>query len=402
LTATDAPSTTTTGTESTATGDESEPSGPATTSEPTTPDSGDAPEPTETGDASEPSSTDSGDAPEPTETGTSDNGSPTETDGESASETSDEPTSGTEESASDTEEPASGTDEESAAEPASDSEEQSASEPATTTGDEPAAEEIQRRHARSFMVRRQDNTTSTDASDVSDSSSEDDEYTFDDDSDYVESFDNDVATAADLADDATGDYSDDPDNAAFTENTNKALQLASVQDSPKDANYTQLIDMSKTLAVIPSVNGNLYAATYSEALIQTNANLFGHYNGEIFGDDSGRFLHFHPDEMKVYSASRLRLSDDDSIPKTADFITLTLQQLDDSGNQEVYFAADTYGNLYNIVMCNFANSAVSKLFVVDGQKGLDALVENENVKYTVTGAPVQECYPLALIDAPSS
>lgn len=398
-TATNVPSTKTTGTKPTATDDSSEPSNTTTTDGPTATDSGDAPEPTETGDASEPSTTDSGDAPEPTETGTSDDGTPTKTDGESAPEATDEPTSGNGESTT-------GTEEESTKEPTSESDE-----PATTSNDESAGEELQRRHARSFMIRRQDNTTSTDstngtdasaASDDSDSSSDDEKYIFDDDSNYVESFDNDVATDADLADDATGDYSEDPDNTAFTENTNKALQLASVSDSPDDANYTQLIDISKTLAVIPSDNGNLYAATYSEALLQANANLFGHYDNSIFGDDSGRYLHFHPDEMKVYGASRLRLSDEDSIPKTADFITLTLQQLDDSSDQEVYFAADTYGNLYNIVMCNFANSAVSKLFVVSGQSGLDALVDNENIKYTVTGAPVQECYPLALIDAPAS
>lgn len=394
-TATDVPSTTTTGTKPTATDDSFEPSNTATTDGPTATDSGDVPDPTETGDAPEPSTTDSGDAPEPTETGTSDDGTPTETDGESAPET-------TEESTSSTEEPTSGTEEESTKEPTSESDG-----PAATSDEGSTDEELQRRHARSFMIRRQDNTTSTVSttsatdSDASDSS-DDVKYIFDDDSNYVESFDNDVATDADLADDATGDYSEDPDNTAFLENTNKALQLASAPDLPDDANYTQLIDISKTLAVIPSANGNLYAATYSEALLQTNANLFGHYDNSIFGDDSGRYLHFHPDEMKVYGASRLRLSDEDSIPKTADFITLTLQQLDDSGDQEVYFAGDTYGNLHNIVMCNFANSAVSKLFVVSGQSGLDALVDNENVKYTVTGAPVQECYPLALVDAPAS
>ncbi|KAI4850551.1 hypothetical protein E4T44_02677 [Aureobasidium sp. EXF-8845] len=396
-TATDAPSTTTTVPEPTATDDGSEPSDSATTAESTATDSGDAPEPTETGEASEPSPTDSGDAPEPTETGTSNDGTPTDTDGESAPE----PTSGTEE-------PASNTEEESAKEPASDSDEPNTNKPATISDEKASTEQLQRRHARSFMIRRQENTTATvtsdtsGASDPSDSSNDDENYVFDDDSNYVESFDNDVATDAELADDASGDYSDDPDNAAFIENTNKALQLASVSDSPTDANYTSLIDISKTLAVVPSANGNLYAATYSEELVQTNSILFGNYNGEVFGDDSGRLLHFHPDEMAVYKASRLRLSDEYSIPKTADFITLTLQQLDDASEQSVYFAADTYGNLYSIVMCNFANSAVSKLFVVDGQDGLDALVNNENVKFTITGAPVQECYPLALIDAPSS
>jgi hypothetical protein len=247
------------------------------------------------------------------------------------------------------------------------------------------------------LTRRQDNTTSVDDSATDD---DDENYVFDDENNYVEDFDNDVATAADLADDAIGDYSEDPDNTAFLENTAKALELASTLDAPTDANYTQLINVQKTLIVVPSTNGNLYAATYSEELIQTNGALFGNYDNAIFGDDSGRILHFHPDEMKVYGASRLRLSDEDSIPKTADFITMTLEDVEDNGS--AYFAADTYGNLYNIVMCNFANNAVSKLFVVNGQDGLDALTSNPNVRFTVTGAPVQDCYPLALIDAPAA
>ncbi|CAD0018200.1 unnamed protein product [Aureobasidium pullulans] len=343
--------------ESSATSDASEPtatsdeSGPTATDEPTTTDGADTPVET---DSPEPTTTDGAETSEAT-----DDAAPSPTDVETTSAPTEAPTPDTNESASD--------------------------------------ESLQRRHARSFLTRRQDNTTSVDDSATDD---DDDNYVFDDENNYVEDFDNDVATAADLADDAIGDYSEDPDNTAFLENTAKALELASTPDAPTDANYTQLINVQKTLIVVPSTNGNLYAATYSEQLIQTNGALFGNYDNAIFGDDSGRILHFHPDEMKVYGASRLRLSDEDSIPKTADFITMTLEDVEDNGS--AYFAADTYGNLYNIVMCNFANDAVSKLFVVDGQDGLDALTSNPNVKFTVTGAPVQDCYPLALIDAPAA
>ncbi|THV78397.1 hypothetical protein D6D29_07698 [Aureobasidium pullulans] len=345
---TDEPSATSNASEPTATSDESEPTA---TDEPTITDGADTPVET---DSPEPATTDGAETPEAT-----DDASPSPTDDETTSTPTEAPSPNTDESASD--------------------------------------ESLQRRHARSFLTRRQDNTTSVDDSATDD---DDENYVFDDENNYVEDFDNDVATAADLADDAIGDYSEDPDNTAFLENTAKALELASTPDAPTDANYTQLINVQKTLIVVPSTNGNLYAATYSEELIQTNGALFGNYDNAIFGDDSGRILHFHPDEMKVYGASRLRLSDEDSIPKTADFITMTLEDVEDNGS--AYFAADTYGNLYNIVMCNFANDAVSKLFVVNGQDGLDALTSNPNVKFTVTGAPVQDCYPLALIDAPAA
>ncbi|CAD0026780.1 unnamed protein product [Aureobasidium pullulans] len=295
--------------ESSATSDASEPtatsdeSGPTATDEPTITDGADTPVET---DSPEPTTTDGAETPEAT-----DDASPSPTDDETTSAPTEAPSPNTDESASD--------------------------------------ESLQRRHARSFLTRRQDNTTSVDDSATDD---DDENYVFDDENNYVEDFDND------------------------------------------------LINVQKTLIVVPSTNGNLYAATYSEELIQTNGALFGNYDNAIFGDDSGRILHFHPDEMKVYGASRLRLSDEDSIPKTADFITMILEDVEDNGS--AYFAADTYGNLYNIVMCNFANDAVSKLFVVNGQDGLDALTSNPNVKFTVTGAPVQDCYPLALIDAPAA
>ncbi|KAI5195238.1 hypothetical protein AUEXF2481DRAFT_34077 [Aureobasidium subglaciale EXF-2481] len=359
-----------TGTQPTTT-DDSEPSEPTNTEDPTATDGTDQEDPTETGEPSDPSATGSEDGPEPTETNAPEDETPTGTDSASTPDATEEPI--TEDSEPDNDKSASSADEQS------------------------GAEQLQRRHARSFLARRQDSTTSADDSENNDDSGSDQLYTLDDDENYTETFDNDVATEEELSDDAIGDYSEDPDNTAFLENTNKALALASVSESPTDANYTTLVDIQKTLAIVPSANGNLYIATYSEELVQSQTLLFGNYDDAVFGDDSGRLLHFHPDEMKVYGASRLRLSDDTGIPKSADFMTLVLQEVEN--NQSVYFGFDTTGNSYNIVMCNFVNDAVSKLFVVNGEEGLNALTSNANIKYTVTGGPVQDCYALALVNA---
>ncbi|KAI5241446.1 hypothetical protein E4T43_05463 [Aureobasidium subglaciale] len=359
-----------TGTQPTTT-DDFEPSEPTNTEDPTATDGTDPEDPTETGEPSDPSATGSEDGSEPTGTNAPEDETPTGTDGASTPDATEEPT--TEESGPDNDESASSADEQ--------------------TG----AEQLQRRHARSFLARRQDSTTSADDSENNDDSGSDQLYTLDDDENYTETFDNDVATEEELSDDAIGDYTEDPDNAAFLENTNKALALASVSDSPTDANYTTLVDVQKTLAIVPGANGNLYVATYSEELVQSQTLLFGNYDDAVFGDDSGRLLHFHPDEMKVYGASRLRLSDETGIPKSADFLTLVLQEVEN--NQSIYFGFDTTGKSYSIVMCNFINDAVSKLFVVNGEEGLNALTSNANIKYTVTGGPVQDCYALALVNA---
>jgi hypothetical protein len=121
---------------------------------------------------------------------------------------------------------ATGTEEASAVEPTPKSDEQSTSEPVTTFSEDPAAEGLQRRRARSFMIRRQDNTTSTNDTDASNPSSDDEKYIVDEVDNYIESFDNDVARDADVADDAISGYSEDLDNTAWAENTTTP-QLAS-------------------------------------------------------------------------------------------------------------------------------------------------------------------------------
>lgn len=57
----------------------------------------------------------------------------------------------------------------------------------------------------------------------------------------------------------------------------------------------------------------------------------------------------------------------------------------------LYMPADSGLNIFNPVICNYANGAPSKIFVANGQSGLDSLQTNFNTEFTITGAPVSNC-----------
>ena len=95
--------------------------------------------------------------------------------------------------------------------------------------------------------------------------------------------------------------------------------------------------------------------------------------------------------MAAFNVSRIRLSTQDQVPKTADIITLVPIDYDGSGSAaEVYMAVDTKGNYFYPVVCDIQDQP-SKLFLVaDAAAGLQELMAEE-LRYIVTGGIVQEC-----------
>lgn len=189
---------------------------------------------------------------------------------------------------------------------------------------------------------------------------------------------------------------DSPDD--YDDEQATALSFSQDEQNEDGITFTTLVDVQQNFQLVPGEDGNLYAGQYSAGSSSGSA-LFAQYDNIVFGDDSQRVLHFYPDEMAVYNVSRIRLSSDVVIPKTADAITLSPIDYDqaDSSNPTTYFAVTTKQDVYSLVLCNFNNGADSKVFIVNDQSGLDALKNNGNIVYTVTGAPVQDCYPLAMV-----
>lgn len=101
----------------------------------------------------------------------------------------------------------------------------------------------------------------------------------------------------------------------------------------------------------------------------------------------------------VYNASRVRLSYEDQISKTADVFTIPLIHYDSSSpsNPNVYFAVDSKSNIYNPVLCDPINGADSKVFIVKDESWIDALTKNINMTCIVAGVLVTQYYGLAMV-----
>ncbi|KAJ8604626.1 hypothetical protein MRB53_041724 [Persea americana] len=131
-----------------------------------------------------------------------------------------------------------------------------------------------------------------------------------------------------------------------------------------------LVEYHNVFVMAAGANGNLYATPPSNAN-GNDAVVFATIDGVVIGDDQERYLHYYPDVMAAYNVSRLRLASEDATPKTSQNIDLVPTPLDpdDSSSPLVYVAVDTLDNAYNMVLCDFANGASSKIFIVNGRRG---------------------------------
>ncbi|KAH0262196.1 hypothetical protein KCU91_g13558, partial [Aureobasidium melanogenum] len=221
-------------------------------------------------------------------------------------------------------------------------------------------------------------------------SDDDEEVMADDTEDTFDDTDN-----ADEMDDVVSDDSSAADGAEFEDDANDALSLSADQQSEDGITFNTLIDIQNTFQIVPGTDGNLYTSSLTPGS-PSDAGLFAESQGIIVGDDEERVLHYYPDEMATYKVSRIRLSLE--VPKTADAIALSPIDYDDaSDTPSAYFAVSTKQDVYSLVLCDFSNGADSKIFIINDESGLDSLQNNTNIKYTVTGAPVQACYPLAIV-----
>ncbi|KAH8897557.1 hypothetical protein GQ53DRAFT_884171 [Thozetella sp. PMI_491] len=164
-------------------------------------------------------------------------------------------------------------------------------------------------------------------------------------------------------------------------------------------NYTFIMDITNTFTLIYGDDGNLYINRYGANVSSTDPSfsLFAVYDDMVVGDSIGRTLLYYAPVMDAYNVSRIRLADDDSIPYSAEILSLAPLDYDnDASTVPIYAAFDTLGNMFYLAICTYTDGSPSKVFVVnDIEYDLDALA-SEELQSSVTGGPVDQCYPLAL------
>ncbi|KAL8966586.1 MAG: hypothetical protein Q9183_003305, partial [Haloplaca sp. 2 TL-2023] len=155
---------------------------------------------------------------------------------------------------------------------------------------------------------------------------------------------------------------------------------------PSDTNFTTIRDLSNVDELFAEANGNIYYAPLD------NGTIFASVSGIVEGDGANRFFHYYPDVMEAYNVSRLRLSEEEFIPITSDFIALAPVNYDDnSTSPDIYVAVDTIGGVFFPVTCDIRDQPSKAFIVADIETGVEKL-RDPNLRYTVTGGIVERCY----------
>ena len=181
-----------------------------------------------------------------------------------------------------------------------------------------------------------------------------------------------------------------PNNAEFNATTAQAQSLATMATGEDGLNFTTVSEMHGAFQLAPDANGNIYTTAPSNSS-DNGTYLFAEYQGAIIGDDRQRSFFFYPDFMAAFNVSRLRLGYEFQIPQTATAIALAPMP----AANHTLMAVDSKSNAYALVLCHFSNGANSKIFIVGDQSGLNYMTQ-VNARYTVAGAPVLGCQPVAL------
>lgn len=153
--------------------------------------------------------------------------------------------------------------------------------------------------------------------------------------------------------------------------------------------YITILDTTSSYALTADADGNFYVD--SLATVSSSVSLFVSYGSVVATDDSDRLFHFYDDTMAKYGVSRLRLSTEDLIPKTAQIASFVALDTDGAADtSSVLVVADLKGIFYYTVLCTI-DMAYSKVFLVnDIDKGVKTL-QRTDLQFTVTGGVVNDC-----------
>ncbi|KAL9635551.1 MAG: hypothetical protein Q9204_002587 [Flavoplaca sp. TL-2023a] len=177
---------------------------------------------------------------------------------------------------------------------------------------------------------------------------------------------------------------------ASLDSTTRTTNGSQVPFAP-DADLLRIQDLSGNNELVAHPDGNLYYTSLG------GGSLFASVSGFIEGDASGRYFHYYPNAMTTYNVSRLRLSNEDQIPLTAQLIGLTPANYSQDGSDpSIYLAADTNDGVFFPITCDIQGQDSKVFLATDITQGIATLKE-EDLRYTVTGGVVKDCYFLAWV-----
>ncbi|KAK4124723.1 hypothetical protein N657DRAFT_670636 [Parathielavia appendiculata] len=171
-------------------------------------------------------------------------------------------------------------------------------------------------------------------------------------------------------------------------------------------------DTTGSLQLLPANNGNLFLApldTTEELSLLTNNTVLNAMtlpsNADVpylvNSDSADRLLHYFPDEVALVGASRLRLAAWDHLPLGSHLINLVPIMPADEGSatEPVLVAIDGAGEGDYLfpVMCAIGGQLNKVFLVKDTSEAALKALEDEDLKFVLTGGQASQCGPLALV-----
>ncbi|KAL9636798.1 MAG: hypothetical protein Q9204_002117 [Flavoplaca sp. TL-2023a] len=156
-----------------------------------------------------------------------------------------------------------------------------------------------------------------------------------------------------------------------------------------DADLLSIGDLSGNNALVADPDGNLYYTSIG------GGSLFASVSDVVEGDASGRYFHYYANSMTTYNVSRIRLSEEDQIPLTAQLIGFApVDYSQDGSDPSIYLAVDTNDGVFFPITCDIQGQKSKVFLATDITQGI-AMLKEEELQYTVTGGVVEDCYFLA-------
>jgi hypothetical protein len=150
-------------------------------------------------------------------------------------------------------------------------------------------------------------------------------------------------------------------------------------------------------------NGAIYGVASNSADNPACTSMWATYNDILVADGAQRLLHYYGNTMNATGVSRLRVSDEESVPEggvVVAFASFGSNDTDTSGSTTddgYYIAIDPDLNVYYPVLCTYTDGQVPKLFVVTDPVAGVTVLQSKDVEYSVTGGVVGACYPMPIL-----
>ncbi len=152
--------------------------------------------------------------------------------------------------------------------------------------------------------------------------------------------------------------------------------------------YNLLTVADGSVLFITCGNGGVYMVDPNGPDNPACTSMWATYGGALVADGAQRLMHYYANTMDVVNVSRLRVSDEESVPETG--VPVGWAMLD---GDDYFLAVDPDGNVFYPIVCAYSDGNPPKVFVAADPDAGVAMLQSPDVEYSITGGAVASCFP---------